>query len=938
MIVLDYTGITAADTISSGASLGEVEFGLTTGATIADQSFLEPATPALVTAIVESPEAVESGGVFVTTIDISAESLVDVTSVVVDGDVFPAGAPGEPDTFSFNPLTNTLTITSSIAIATGDSIVLTGSVTNTSLVGSTLTTTTVETPEAVSGDGVFTTPVDISAESLTDVTSVVVNGTIFPIGFPGTPGTFSFNPSTNVLALTTATPIPTGATVVVTGFSPPASPSPSATQFATQYPTNWLCEANPQFLSTWNIAGTLQIDRTLKGWPSATFVMLVHKGEKDAVMAYFKPRQKLSLYGAYFECLTPTLVERPRDDFVEISVQMRGGWEREATDPVRLITSTAQNLTFTTLGDLCRRAGLGYSGPRVTVVIPRGTTRSASTTVMGEANNRAIRLNLFPFLSSRGGLVMRNYGSTPLHVLDPGDIMSAITHSKPGTGGRWNGIPLLAEYKNVEVQLSEEIEVARNVTESLESGHTRPTLAYRKLAVSRGEAVETGQPMEARDSNVWWPSGPSKNWRETIFLNNSPMEEEERVYALLGSPLSAYDVRLEDDIWEDRYRRSFNAQSHWRLVKQVRTRYEYGRPFFKEAGYLVKVVTRGWQYMNFTASGDLLSLRKQYYDEEGGDGALLRSLYNQMMLAQFVRPSALFNSAYDPSSNAPSYTSLDRPVSAMTHKVPINETTTYTLVKMRDYYPDMLCRSDDPDFVEPLFCIEEERISEDMAFAPDPRNIADSEYKRSPKITGQKRIERKTIEIIYPRKGTHPQRYDKRRDKFNTITYSSNYVGGDLAQSSVDEVFTESLGRPGQHTRLIKYPISFVIPLAVPETNRRIIVNTPNSGKSAGDLEEGSVSFPDTFTVNAAIAAAKNQINEQNLNAYTLSFDVRPCVAIDWQEGDRVQLFGRIWTILSISQIRNIEGLGRVTADGWPITLGLRMNIPVTSRLAECVA
>ena len=804
---------------------------------------------------------------------------------------------------------------------------------------SSLTEAIVTAPAAVEVDGNFQTTLDLSGEDFSDVTSVVVNGAVYPIDYPGTPGAFTFNPSTNTLILVSTTPIPTGATVVVTGIPLYLPPSPTAAQFATQYPTNWLCESNPAFLSTWNIAGTLQIDRNIRSFPTATFVMLVHKTEKDPVMAFFKPRQKLSLYGCEFECLTPTMVERPRDDFVEISVQMRGGREREISeDPVRLFDFSSGNVIQTSLANLCTRAGVGYSGPAIYIYVPAGTTASASTTVLSEASSRGIKYNSFPFLSGLG-LQMRNYNATTLHVLDPSDIMTAITHSRPGTGGTSNGVPLVAEYKNVELQLSQAIQVNKNITEVVESGHTDPTEAYRKLAVSGGEAVETGRSMEARDANVWWPSGPSKNSRATIFLNNSPVEEEERVYAFLGSPLNAYNVRLAGDVWEDSYNESFSSQSHWRLVKEVRTRYEYGRPFSEEAGYLLKVVTRGWQYMNFTASGDLLSMRKEYYDEEGGDGALLRSLYNQMMLAQFVPPSLLSNSAYDPSSNAPSYTSLARPVSAMTNKTPIYETTTFTLAKMSDYYPDMKCRSDDPDYVEPMFCIEEERISEDMAFAPDPRNIADSEFQRSPRITGQKRVERKTIQIIYPEKGLSARQYDQRRDKFNTITYNSNYVGGDLAQSSVDEVFSESLGRPGIHARIIQYKGASVPKTAVtPATNYRVIINTPNSGKTLGDLEEGSVNFPDTFDYETAIAAAKNQINEQNLNAYTLSFDVRPCAAIDWQEGDRVQLFGKLWTILSISQIRNIEGPGRVTSDGWPVTLGLRMNIPITSAFTACRA
>jgi hypothetical protein len=843
MIVLQYTGITAAPSVSPGASMGFVEFGLTTGATIADQSFLGPSS-------------------------------------------------------------------------------LTGAI--------------IETPAAVEVDGNFQTTVDLSGEGFSDVTSVVVNGAVYPIDYPEAPGAFTFNPSTNTLILVSTTPIPTGATVVVTGIPLYLPPSPTAQQFSTQYPTNWLCESNPAFLSTWNIAGTLQIDRNIRSFPTATFVMLVHKTEKDPVMAFFKPRQKLFLYGCLFECLTPAMVERPRDDFVEISVQMRGGWEREMSeDPVRLFDFSSGNVTQTSLADLCTRAGIGYSGPAIYIYVPAGTTASASTTVLSEASSRGIKNNSFPFLSGTVGLEMRNYETTTLHVLDPGEIMGPITHSKPGLGGEWNGVPLVSEYKNVELQLSQEMQVNKNITESLESGHSRYWEVYRKLGVTAGgDAVETQSPMEARDTNVWWPSGPSKNWRISILLNNSPTVEDEKVYALLGSPLNSYGVRVNGDgDWEDYYFEGFNTQAHWTLVKEVRTTYEYDND-----GYLLKVLTRGWQYMNF-AAGDLISLRKQYADEEGGDGALLRSLYNQAMLAQFRPPTTLSNSAYNPSSNAPSYTALDRSVGEMVHQVAIRETTTFTLAKMSDYYPDMKCRSDDPDFVEPKFCIEEERVSEDLAFADDPRNIEDSTYQRHQKITGQKRVERKTIEIIYPRKGLSARKYDQRRDKFNTINYNSNYIGGDLSQSSVDEVFSESLGRPGIHTRRIKYKgASVSAPSVTPATNYRVIINTPNSGKTLCDLEEGSVNFPDTFDYETAIAAAKNQINEQNLNAYTLSFDVRPCAAIDWQEGDRVQLFGKLWTILSISQIRNIEGPGRVTSDGWPVTLGLRMNIPITSAFTACRA
>lgn len=842
MITLEYTGITAAPSLSSGASLGEAELGLTTGAIIADQSFL------------------------------------------------------------------------------GQSYLITA---------------TISTPEAVESEDVFTTTLDIDDQNLSDVTSVVVDGAVYPIGHPGTPGTFTYNPSTGLLTLTSTTPIRTNAPVVATGFPQVIAHSPTAEQFATSYPTNWMCEANPEFLSTWNLSGVLQVDRSLKGWPSTTLVMLVHKIDQAAVSAFFKPGQKVFLYGCYFECQTPTVVERPRDDYLDISIQMKGGWEKAATGPVRLISSTAVNVTSTSLATLCTRAGMSYSGPSININIPRGTTQAASTTVLGEASSRAIAKNCFPFLSGLNGLELRNYESTTLHALDPGDIMGPITHSKPGSGGEWNGIPLMGEYRNAEVQLSPEVEVAQNITEALESGHSRYWEVYRKLGLTAGgEAVEGTQAMEARDANVWWPGGPSKNWRISILLNNSPTEEDERVYALLGCPLNAYGARINaDGDWEDFYQTAFNSQSRWVLVKQVRTRYEYA-----SNGYLEKVVTRGWQYMNF-GSGDLLALRKQYADEAGGDGALLRSLFNQAMLAQFIPPGTLGNSAYDPSSNAPSYTALNKSLGEMVHQVPVRETTTYLLARMRDYYPDMQCRSDDPDFVEPMFCIEEERVSEDLAFAPDPRNIEDSEYQRSPKITGQKRVERKTIEIISPRKGVSAQRYDQRRDKFNTITYSSNYVGGDLAQSNVDEVFTESLGRPGMHARRIKYKGAGVAQASVtPSTNKRIIINTPNSGKDAGDLEEGSVSFPDTFSVTSAIAAARNQINEQNLNAYTLAFDVRPCVAIDWQEGDRVQFKGKIWTILSISQVRNIEGRGRVTSDGWPVTLGQQLNIPVSTTLLECKA
>lgn len=928
MIVFDFTGIAASPSVSPGASLGTIELGLTTGAVLSDQSILPQIT--LTTTTVETPDPVSTEDGYSTVLSVNDQDFTDVTSVTVNGQVYPIGYPDEPGTFTFDPDTKTLVVTSPTPIPPGSTVAVAGFPIVTSP-QTTLTTVDVAAPDSIVVEGGYSTVLNVTGQDLTSVTSVTVNGQVYPIGTPSQPGTFTFQPNTNTVVVTSSTPIPAGTTVAVTGL-PTFIP-----QFTKEYPTNDLCEAIPEFLKRWNIAGSIQIDRTLKGWPSASFSLIVHKSEKAAVMAYFKPKQKISLYGCYFECSTPTVVEKPRDEFVEISIQLRGGWEREATGPVRLVWGTAQNLGYTTIAALCRRAGMGYIGPDVRIIIPRGTTRSASTTVMGEASSRGIRQNLFPFLSGMDGIEMRNYDQTRLHVLDPGDIMGPITHNRSGSGGDYNGVPLAAEYKNTELQLSARIDVSRNITEALESGHTNPRIVYKKLAVVGGEAVETVNSMEAKDSGVWWPSGPSKNWRVSIMQNNSPMEEEERVYALLGSPLTVYGIKEGDDGLEDYYLEGFNTQSRWVLVKEVRTRYEYGKMHRKHQDYLLKVVTRGWQYMNFSSS-DLLELRRQYAEEEGGDGALLRSLYNQMMLAQFVPPSALCDSAYEPSTNAPEYKNLAMPLRNMTHKVPINETTTYTLAPMRDYYPDMLCRSDDPDFIEPMFCIEEERVSEDLAFAPDPRNITDTEHKRHPKITGQKRIERKTIEIIYPKKHTHYARWDQKLEKFRTITYSSNYVGGDLAQSSVNEEFTESLGRPGVHTRRIVYSTPWVVPLTTPETNKRIILNTPGSGTKPGDLEGGSVSFPDAYSVRFAVQAARNQIREQNLNAYTMSFDVRPCVAINWQEGDRIQLHGKLWTLLSISQIRNIEGRGRITADAWPVTLGLRMNIPVSVSMRECVA
>jgi len=786
-------------------------------------------------------------------------------------------------------------------------------------------------PSTLQDDGTFSTVVD--ADGLTDVVSVTVGGNIYNLDISGTgaPGTFTFTPATGTLTLASSTPIPTGSTAIATGFTRGLPPIPSLNQFATNYPTNVLIEAVPEFLSRWNVVGTFQIDRSLGGSPTAQFNLVVHKSDRDSVLAFFRPKQRLELYGAPFECQIPAMVEKPNDEFLDFAIQLRGGWERQAAEPVRMVLTTAQNVTRTSLQTLCGRAGMPYIGPAVGINVPRGTPRSASTSVMSEASSRAIVQNCFLYLSNPSGFELRRYDATPIRYLNKSDILSPINHSMGGMGASYRGVPLVAEFKNLEVTLAPEIEVAQNITEALQSGHTNPTRPYTKLVLNNGEADESNTSMECRDSNAWWPSGPSKSWRQTISLNNSPTEEEEKVYAMLGSPLNVYGVRgLSFGEWEDFYRNESTA-GYWTLVKHVRTFYEYDND-----GYLKRVVTRGWQSMNFSA-GDLLDLRKQYADEEGGDGALLRSLYNEIMLGQFREPIALGQNAYEPSTNAPPWANLSLALEEMSNKVPIYDVTTFELEKMKSYYPDMGCRSDDPDFVEPLFCIEEKRASEDLIFAPDPRNIADTEYKRSPKVTGQRRVERKTIDIIYPRKSTPLRLWDQRREKFNTITLSSNYIGGDLAQSNVDETFAITQGRPSVHTRRIKYKGGSVARAAVaPETNRRIILNTPGSGGVIGGLEGGSTSFPDTFTVESAVNAARYQLNQQNLGAYSISFDVDPSAALNWQEGDRIQYDGKLWQLMSISQARVIEGPGRITANGWPVSLGFIMDIPVSKTLLEC--
>lgn len=867
MLVINYSGLTSAESISAGASIGSVVSEPTTAAPVAAQSFPGPSTLQAVTVILPEPEQQD--------------------------------------------------------------------------------------------DGIYTTSIDISGQNLEDVTSVSVAGKLYPIDITNnqSAGTFNYSPDTGTLTIYSSTPFPAGAISTVTGLNPYAAPAPSLGQFTTEYPTNVLPGPHPEFLSRWDIVGQLQIDRNIKSFPTAQFTIIAHKSQKSEIMAFFKPKQKLSLYGCYFECSKPAISEKPRDEFLTISVQLRGGWEREATDPVRLISRDAENVTRTYLKTICYRAGIPYSGPNIRINVPKGTTKSASTTVMGEIGSRAIVENCFPFLSSAEGIELRRYGgareepiyrflgrhrfqvgtqtipaTTKTHILSRSDIWSDIGHSMPGTGPEVNGVPLVAEWKNMEVQLSPAIEIAENITEAIESGHTKPTEPYKRLSLRRGTAVESNVSMEMRESNVWWPNGPSKNWRRTIMLNNSPTEEEEFTYALVGSPLSVYQVYGWDfGAWEDRYRNR-SAYDFWKLVKYVRNTYEYD-----DDGWLIKVRSKGWQYMNFSASGDLLELRKQYADEEGGDGAILRSLYNQIMLAQFRQPSALSDTPYDPSTNAPLWQNLDLAQSSMNHKVPVNEITTYTLARFRDYYPDMQCRADDPDYVEPLFCIEEERISEDMAFAPDPRDVEAEDYKRSPKVTGQRRVERKTIEIIYPEARTQFRNWHKNREKFCTINYSSNYVGGDLSNSSVEETYSISLGRPSVHTRRQKYKNTWISESSVsPDSNRRIIFNTPNSGYGFGDLENGPITFPDVFSISKAVQAAKNKINEDNLGAYTISFDVNPRAADSWEEGDLIQYDGKTWVLMSISQSRTIESRGRITSNGWPVTLALMLNCKASYVTREC--
>lgn len=706
------------------------------------------------------------------------------------------------------------------------------------------------------------------------IESIRINGVVYDLATEsGQSQTFIWNPDTGEITITIpeSDPPQENDSVVVNRL---LSERPSSLT------TNEVAEAHPAFFSEWNIEGEFQRSRDFEGQPSASLSFTTLATNEADVRSQLKVGTKLVLYGEGYTIQSIQINRLSRKAYhgrwIQVSVSLTGYWAEEIEGAIKARISGCD----VSLSEYADRAGVDFSGPTVELNLPPDTPGSATTTFRQEVESRARSVKSFVYYGNR--VELRRWGETRLHTISTADVTTPIQISIGGTGAEYEDIRLAFEFRNTKWEPDRKWAGQRQsrdydvwVEDEDENFDLPPEdfLSGRRTLRTGGDCFDNGGETKERTATLY------RNGvvRRVIKTKKGFVYTTDQTYVTSGNPTSGYRA----------YYAYIPVSAFWDTIESSTEDYTYN-----SEGYLVSVRISGWKLA-------------RYKQEQGTETINLRLQLlagsNPVAQGQLNLYQNWFNFAF-------------------------SDTTTYTLEEMRGRYPDIKKPRDDETWIEPKYAQRTVRKTEEQIFTPNPRSTPQREL--PPIVTGKRFKETKRIIINYPPRGIPEQDWVKEFEQYTVKTITESAEGENFRNSTRRRHRSEQLGRPGIQQRSDdpsndRDPCVPSANLPQPQISTRYLLNTPDTGLTVDDPEEGSISFPGIYDSETGKECAEVVASISNTrDAERWSFTVSYQAGKDIEEGDRISLLGRVLIVFGLSESRQIVGSGLVSSGGIQIEAG----------------
>lgn len=691
------------------------------------------------------------------------------------------------------------------------------------------------------------------------------------------------------------------------------------------------------FYTQWNLSGSISLSRSLKGHPSANATFWSFKGFRASIEQGLAKGKTVYLYGVgYFvDSLRITEYSSNSHPRGEIQIQVglkgihdkRGNTLRSPLDKPINIQPLAGGRDKITLNQLAGAARTGYIGANIDIK----TSNTRTTTLRSEVEQRAIAVLGFPYYSNPGAVEIRTWGQTTVHFLSDADVISeSIEFDLPGHCAFFEGVQLTDEYDNVVLTLDEEgAEEQEGGLVILHEGDPNPEEPPTHIAPKDNTATggigsllnwDDPSAVNLRDPSIAFESGPTKEWREICYWNDTVLWEKYRKWGFIFVALDVYTVAYDGDKTVATYNKPFNLRTYWFLVEESYKTYEYDATDYN---YLKRIVTKGEKKARFKQEGQALesvALRRQLMEESLKGVTPEKEARLNKMITLYQYPGELIK-------EVTGFVNMGSLADKRAISLPVTDTTEHVLAKLRDYYDDIRKpEASETDWVEPKFAQRTIRSSSNYAIVPDPSSTEEEE--KPPLTTGQDFLETSEIQIVYPQKDGR-----KTPEIYRENELTANAEGPGKQRVLRIGRFREMKGRPGTHARLDrsnKRPI----PKPADDPNKyKYVLTSYGSTSTPNSPETGSVSYPGVKDPEKGRRCAECELSFKNAQSETCTIQVR--YKANYCEGDLLSWRGKLWVIFGIDQTHDIQrrkGVSQVVCSSFTLKLGRYLRSPVQMR------
>ncbi|HEY9597774.1 MAG TPA: hypothetical protein V6D33_08905 [Cyanophyceae cyanobacterium] len=821
-------------------------------------------------------------------------------------------------------------------------------------------------------------------------TSIEIAGhTYYPYPEP-VPGTFTWNPQTQqaTIQLVNAPALSEveGGVDVVTKGSP-------------SYENNYLPPPYPELFTRFPLQGSFSWTETWEGHPSGSFSFVTWAHLKEAIAQFLAKGTELTFWGVGFRVSSLTITEQSASEKPQrlISVQVGLGgkhenytdrivpWHLQTTsqgssdeiDPECLsqLTPAQQTqltkTTKTTVAEIARRAGTAFSGPSMSVEIPKEASPSEGTTFLTEAQKWLDVKGVFLDFSNPNAVVARGLRNFTSYYFTEKDIRGEVSCSVNGDKTQVSGVGYEAPGS-----LSLALSLLANPTPPSplvprsENIYAYPWASTydprRKLtgeflledAANQEDTQDNGEYQEPR----WRRREPV---RQTIISGdpepNRPPVDMDRLkdlsvcFDLSGTVSKTKRIEVVEDgvtmsISEERWGAAF-----------------YGEQMYDQEGNLIGALPgASWRKVRNVTTTTLVDEQTNYL------------LGSDSVGWELDRP--LKEDLNDPSKSTLALDKTDEIEGKLYRALQFFQNPYYAhernyLEPLNEYYKDVeppplltykaclpsgrseIRYKEDPTWVDPYFCLIKTTQENSFQAIRHPEDTADAPV--PPLTTGRDTWDREMLNILPSKNtkstigfiGSQPKSFalssifnlDKVEDAY--ISFKSTYSAQNSNWNSIELTdFTRNSGQPSIHQR--KPPL---LEREEPNKNTKEQKDEEAAGYdhylysgvdnyySNNVVEGGTLEFPKAKTLSQAIQAARNALTKENIkNSMTESVTLNFLRSREVKAGYVITYVcngvSRKRRVLSVSRTVKVDSLhGRpiVLFDDAQFSLGLEREAPV---------